>query len=317
MFIYSLFMKIVAILCTSVLFVPTAMPEKYTAVSPDELRLNVVMTSDWNMESNNRKLFRTYGKSLCGIFASEKEVDALVFAGDCTMSGKDAEWFDFYGMLSRFNKAENVLVAFGNKDFGNNSDHGDYETKSAAAVKKYNTFLREDIKKVYYSKDVYGYKFIVLSSEDNLDGSIAYISDGQIEWLTSELAKASAEGTPAFVVEHNMIYGKNGEASEKLGNVTSNDFKLREALESCGTDVIYISGHAQRGLTKDSVTTEGRVTYINLPSAGSQNKGDGAICDQALGCVAEVYDGSIVLRFRNFETNQWVVGYDDIVIPIG
>lgn len=114
-----------------------------------------------------------------------------------------------------------------------------------------------------------------------------------------------------------MIYGKNGAVSEKVGNVTYNNDSLVYALENCGTDVIYVCGHAQRGLTKDTVTSEGRVTYVNLPSAGWQNKGDEGILDPYMGCVTEVYDGSVILRFRNFDSNQWVEGYDSIVIPVG
>lgn len=59
------------------------------------------------------------------------------------------------------------------------------------------------------------------------------------------------------------------------------------------------------------------MTYVNLPSGGWENKGTEGVRDPAMGCVMEVYDENIVLRFRSFGENRWIDGYDNIVIPIG
>ncbi|MCQ2463236.1 MAG: metallophosphoesterase [Clostridia bacterium] len=316
MSIISLFKRLIAIVCTSVLFVSAGSVAQYSPKS-DDIRLNVALLSDVHMESNNMDCFKNFGSALKGVFSTGKELNAVVFAGDCTMNGQGTEWFDFYGMLCRFNKADNVILAFGNHDFGFSSSHEVYDKLSQRAIDEYNSYMNKHIENVFYSEVIKGYRFIVLGTEDNYDNETAYITDKQIEWLKGELSAAANTGMPAFVINHNVIYGKHGELSNDINRISNNNGKLNDALTMCGTDVIYISGHTRMGVTKDSVTTQGRVTYVNLPSVSQNNKKASGIYAAATnGCIMEVYDDSIILRFRCFGSGQWLDGYENIVIPI-
>lgn len=314
--IISLFKRIIAILCTSVLFISVGSTAKYSPES-DDIKLNVALLSDVHMESNNIDSFKNFGSALKGVFSTEKKLDALVVSGDCTMNGQCTEWFDFYGMLCRFNKANNVILAFGNHDFGFSSSHDVFDELSQRAISEYNSYMNKHVNNVFYSEVINGYRFIVLGSEDNYDSGAAYISDKQIDWLKGELSAAAQIGMPAFVINHNVIFGKHGDLSNNFNRICTNNNKLNEALMTCGTDVIYICGHTRAGVTKDSVETSGRVTYVNLPSVtGPNKKASGIYADATNGCVMEVYDDNITLRFRNFGSGQWLDGYDNIVIPI-
>ena len=317
MSIISLFKRLVAVFCTSVLFVSVSSPAQYFPKSSDNIRLNVALLSDVHMESNNTDCFKNFGSALKGVFSTRKKLDALIFTGDSTMNGQGVEWFDFYGLLWRFNKADNVIIAFGNHDFGISSSPAVYDELSKRAVDEYNSYMNKHIKNVFYSEVINGYRFIVLGSEDNADNEISYITDKQIEWLKGELSAAALTGMPAFVINHNVIYGKHGETSKDVNRVCYNNDKLNDALTTCGTDVIYICGHTRVGVTSESVTTEGRVTYVNLPSVSQNNKkASGIYAGATNGCVMEVYDDNVTLRFRSFGSGQWLDGYDDIVIPI-
>lgn len=311
-------MRIIAILCTSVLFIPSISNVKYSPVNKDTIKLNAVLVSDVHIEGNSMQRYNRFGKTLTGAFASEYPVDVFALTGDNTMNGQTIEWFDFYGMLCRYNKADEVLVAFGNHDFGNCDDHSTYETLSKRCIKSYNDYLSENIDKVYYSKDIKGYKFIVLSSEDNAEDTVSVISDAQIEWLKEQLNEAAENHMPAFVLNHNLVRGKNGSRSYAHFNLTSNNDKLENALSDCGTTVIYFSGHSHYGISDSTVYTEGNVTYVNLPSSGNTGNyaAENIYSDSCNGCIMEVYENEVVLRFRNFNNNKWIDNFDSIVIPV-
>ena len=316
--ILSWLKRLIAVLCTLVLFVSVGAPAKYSPKNADAVRLNAALLADVHMESNNSDCFRNFGSALKGVFRTDKKLDALIFAGDSTMNGQKTEWFDFYGILSRFNKADNVLLAFGNHDFGYSADSSVYDELSSRALDEYNSYLNKKTENVFYSEVIKGYRFIVLGTEDNIDNEISYITDKQIDRHKNELSLAAKDGMPAFVINHNMIYGKHGEISKNVNKICYNNDKLNDALSSCGTDVVYICGHSRMGVTDESVTTEGRVTYISLPSVTQTNqKASGINAEATNGCVMEVYDDNITLRFRNFGSGQWIDGYDNIVIPIG
>ena len=316
---FGLFKRIIAMLCTLVLFIPTSIPAKYSPKNADELIVNAVLLSDVHIEGNSSDRYTRFGKTLTGVFSTGTPVDALVFAGDNTMNGQNVEWFDFYGILCRLNKAENTLVGFGNHDFGNNADHDDYLKLSERCIKQYNDYLNGNIDNVYYTKIINGVRFIMLSSTDNAENTVSVISDEEIEWLKGELAASAAEGMPAVVVNHNLIYGRNGSRSYYSFNQTTNNAALDSALQNCGTDVVYVCGHSHFGVNDGSVSSSGRVTYVNLPSAGNTGNYDaeGLNADMGNGLVMEIYKDSISLRFRNFAAGEWIEGYDGIVIPLG
>lgn len=311
--------RVFSIVISIFLFLSTAEGVKYEPKDAENIKLNAVILSDVHIEGNNPDRWQRFGQTLKGVYANKTKPDIVAFAGDNTMNGQWIEWFDYYGLLNRFNKKSEILVGFGNHDFGNNDDAETYAELSKRCIKCYNGYIGGKIDKVYYSKEINGYKFIMLASEQNLDNLVSSISDEQIEWLKAELKEAADEGKPAFVVNHNLVEGKNGFRSNWDFNVTDNNKALADTLENAGTKVIYFCGHSHVALRSDSVQTYGNATYVNLPSAGNTGnyypENDG-YDDFGIGCNLEVYENSMVLRFRNFAKGEWLEGYDDIVIDL-
>lgn len=51
---------------------------------------------------------------------------------------------------------------------------------------------------------------------------------------------------------------------------------------------------------------EGLITYINVPSFGSENtNGDADAQETGLGLQVEVYENELVVRVRNFVQHEW------------
>ena len=309
--VFFVIRKFFAVFISLFLFMSFSSPAAYAPKDADAVRLSAVMLSDVHIEGNNPDRWTRFGETLAGAFSADRTPDVIAFAGDQTMNGQGIEWFDFYGLLNRYNKNSEVVMAMGNHDFGNCADHDTYVELSKRAIDSFNGYTGSDIDCVHYTKTVNGYTFIVMGSDDNTENTVQVISDEQVEWLEEELAKLAAEGKPAFVVNHNLLYGKNGNRSRYDFNQTTNNDKIVAALENCGTDVFFFCGHSHFGVNSGTVNTEGRVTYINLPSSGNDGnyQAEEECSTYGLGCEMEVYEDTVELRFRNFAKGEWLEDY--------
>ena len=304
--------RILSAIISVLLFFGSAGITPYELKDKDNIRFSAVILSDMHVETNNPSRFSKDGGTLAGVYAGGNVPDVLAFAGDNTMNGQVLEWFDFYGFVNRFNKGSDVLVSFGNHDFGNTDDTEVYARLSKRCIDSYNYYCRKDIDKVYYSADYGNIRFIILGSDNNAADTLQIISDEQIAFLSSELAQCKEKGIPAVVINHNLIRGKNGRQSYFSFNLTDNNDALENALVSSGADVIYVCGHSHFGLSDSTVNTEGKVTYINLPSAGNDgNYGtDSEECSShGLGMLLELYDSRIEISFKNFAKGTSVDDY--------
>ena len=299
--------RIFAAFISIFLFFPISVSPWYSYDT--DAKMTAIVMSDTHMEGNNTQRFSNLGKGFANAFASNEKPDAVVFVGDQTMNCQTIEWTFFYGFLYRFGILDRTIMAFGNHDFGNSDSAEDYEKLSARAIKEYNDYCDKDIDKVYYSTVVNGFKFIVLGSEANCEDTVQYISDEQIEWLKAEMA--AENGKPVFVVNHNLIYGKNGERSYYYFNQIDNGDKLCAALEGYDGKVIYISGHSHFGVNESTVKTFDNVTYINMPSFGNEGNYDAEdeYSSASIGMIIEGYDSHIKLTFKNFIEQKDLEGY--------
>ncbi len=283
----------------------------YSYRDPAGIRMSAVVLSDMHMETNSFSRFEKIGSTLSGVYSGGNSPDVLAFAGDNTMNGQSLEWFDFYGFIGRFNKGSDVLVAMGNHDFGNTADEGTYEKLSARAIEKYNYYCGADIDKVYYSRDYGPAKFILLASEHNAENTVEVITDNQVQWLRNELADCASQGKTAVVINHNPLYGRNGDRSYYSFNQIEGCEAVDNALQSCGANVIFVSGHTHFGMSSSSVTQSGNVTYINLPSAGNDGnyRADEGGADHGIGMIMEFYDETLEITFRNFALGKNLDAY--------
>ena len=304
--------KLLSVLISFLLFYTEAFVTPYSYKDKDNLKLSAVILSDMHTESNSNSRFLKIGYTLEGVYSGGNSPDVIAFAGDNTMNGQGIEWFDFYGLVNRYRKKSNVLVAFGNHDFGNTDDENQYKKLSKRAIDSYNYYCQKSIDSVYYAEDYPDVRFIILGSENNAKNTVQVISGAQIEWLEKQLGECAAEKKPAVVINHNLIYATTGRQSYFGFNLTNNNDRLQKALTDCGTTVVYVCGHSHFGISDGTVYSDGNVTYINLPSAGNDGNydTDEEHGSHGIGMLLEVYDGRFEITFRNFSKGRNIDGYE-------
>ncbi len=231
--------------------------------------------------------------------------DALVIAGDITENG-DKDSYDIYWGCMEKSGFENIILATGNHDLRPN-----YKYNLKMIMGKVEEYIGVATEKPYYSYDVNGYTFIVLGSEKMLFDD-AYISDEQLSFLDSELARGTQDGKPAFVVCHQPLTYTHGTPATAFGtgHIGDQSEQVREILEK-HTNVFFLSGHLHDGVSEKSLEVlneENGVYSLNLPAYGRPNE-VGEFRQMGLGTYAEVYDDEIIFTARDFKAGKALAGY--------
>lgn len=314
------FIKTIALLISFIIFMPSgAVPETIEKIDAEKCLISATVFSDLHMEGTNPERHKRGGGVLSA--AQKADNDLLLLLGDNTMNGQIVETVFAYGLVDRFFDTEDVIVAPGNHDMDTSENtNGTFETLRNRYIFLRNAFFGDCGDKVYYSREEKGYKFIVLGGEGRTaeDGK-QIISDEQLSWLKSELAEAAASGKPCFIINHYLVRGRNGGRSYADFNITDQNDRLTEILETSGVRTFYFCGHSHYGVSDDSVQTTANVTYINLPATGNPGNYYPANEDcgkDGIGMQMEAYEDKVVLRFRNYLTGQWLEGYDNYVFEL-
>ena len=300
----SRILKIIAAVLAVFIFSSSGEIASYEPLDRDNLKLNFTVISDGHIEGNNSQRHKNYGEAFCDMAAAEEISKALVMVGDNTMNGQGIEEAMLYGLMNKYNKIENVLMAVGNHEVCR--DDTDFEKLEKRFIKYNNAFLEHKIDKLYHSQVIDGYHFIILATDRN-SGVEQYISDEQFEWLDNELKTAAESGNPVFVFNH---WPMNDTFSEvwSEGHVGEQSERLYQFLTKYDNRVFLFTGHLHMGIFENDygIKEDGKITYINVPSFGSENDdGDADVQDTGMGLQVEVYDTQLIVRIRNFVTHQW------------
>lgn len=300
----SRILKMIAAVLAVFIFSSSGEIAPYEPLDSDNLKLNFTVISDGHIEGNNSQRHKNYGEAFCDMAAAEEISKALVMVGDNTMNGQGIEEAMLYGLMNKYNKIENVLMAVGNHEVCR--DDTDFEKLEKRFIKYNNAFLEHKIDKLYHSQVIDGYHFIILATDRN-SGVEQYISDEQFEWLNNELKTAAEGGNPVLVFNH---WPMNDTFSEVWpeGHVGEQSERLYQLLTKYDSRVFLFTGHLHMGIFENDygIKEDGKITYINVPSFGSENDdGDADVQDTGMGLQVEVYDTQLVVRIRNFVTHQW------------
>lgn len=300
----SRILKMIAAVLAVFIFSSSGEIAPYEPLDSDNLKLNFTVISDGHIEGNNSQRHKNYGEAFCDMAAAEEISKALVMVGDNTMNGQGIEEAMLYGLMNKYNKIENVLMAVGNHEVCR--DDTDFEKLEKRFIKYNNAFLDHKIDKLYHSQVIDGYHFIILATDRN-SGVEQYISDEQFEWLDNELKTAAERGNPVFVFNH---WPMNDTFSEVWpeGHVGEQSERLYQVLTKYDSRIFLFTGHLHMGIFENDygIKEDGKITYINVPSFGSENDdGDADVQDTGMGLQVEVYDTQLVVRIRNFVTHQW------------
>lgn len=300
----SRILKMIAAVLAVFIFSSSGEIAPYEPLDSDNLKLNFTVISDGHIEGNNSQRHKNYGEAFCDMASAEEISQALVMVGDNTMNGQGIEEAMLYGLMNKYNKIENVLMAVGNHEVCR--DDTDFEKLEKRFIKYNNAFLEHKIDKLYHSQVIDGYHFIILATDRN-SGVEQYISDEQFEWLDKELKTAAESGNPVFVFNH---WPMNDTFSQVWpeGHVGEQSERIHQVLTKYDSRIFLFTGHLHMGIFENDygIKEDGKITYINVPSFGSENDdGDADVQDTGMGLQVEVYDTQLVVRIRNFVTHQW------------
>ncbi|HOU10337.1 MAG TPA: metallophosphoesterase [Clostridiales bacterium] len=244
-------------------------------------------------------------------------VDAAVVAGDMTNYGDGESLHAFYELFDKHCGGPDWVIAPGNHDIG----HVEDVTQQAARqrlIDTYNAYTGADTNHIYYSISVNGFRFIVLGDQSDDSWDIPDIGADQLAFLDAQLAEATANGKPAFVVCHWPVEGANGQSViwEDGSMGSDNSVKVRAVLEKY-SNVFFISGHVHTGINGKLTQTlfgfscvekKTGVTYVNLPTFLLVNRY--GIPWGGMGFQMEVYECRVLFRARNYLTSKWYPLYE-------
>ena len=294
---------------------------------PSAVRLFGALVADVHMRDEPYRNRRLYD-GLYDLENAEYPLDVLASAGDLTDHGELSEWATIVRKTSGHHPAKQIVLALGNHDTWTTTleDSDDYDYAAGLYLHFTGKLTGVPQEKVWFTREVNGYTFICLGSEDSsCDGKIG---GQQIAWLDEELRKATADGKPVFVINHQALQqthglpytasaGKNEDAPLYDGGLHEGNDEVRAVLRKY-KNVLLISGHSHMGLcgkfTKYSTFEKVDSFYsINLPCFMFWNHDGLPSC--GYGYVLEVYDDKVLLRARNFVRRVWIPVYD-FMVPI-
>ncbi len=270
----------------------------------ENLQMSAVMFADTHIRAT---AFNPYWFE-CGledVANAPEDFDALVIAGDLT-EASDSESFEIlWELLEQGEGYNNILLATGNHDI-----RLDYEGNTKRVMAKQSEYIGKEITKPYYSYDVEGITFIVMGS-DRWELEKAHISKAQLDFIDSELARATADGKPAFVICHQSLSDTHGLPEVWKNGDLGEDSAAVKAVLTKYKNVFYISGHLHDGVYEKSLEvfdSEKGVYGINLPSFGKEND-YGEHRQNGLGTYVEVYEDEVIFTARDFRGGKALEGY--------
>ncbi|MBR3817050.1 MAG: metallophosphoesterase [Clostridia bacterium] len=269
----------------------------------DDVKLSMAIIADThlpNRESAEKNLANTFED----LANSPEKFDAFLMAGDIADYGTNNEYERFFRVLDSQKAVKNLLVTMGNHDA-----RIFFKKSSRIVIKKTEEYLGINCNnKPFYSYDINGYTFIVLCTEKRILEK-AYISDEQIAFLDKELARATENGLPAFVMCHQPFAETHGLPEVwKTGDMGEQNDLVRAVMEKY-RNVFFINGHLHGGIFEkiaETINEENGVYSISIP--GYRKENNFGITDCGVGYYCEVYKDKVIFKARNFLKGEYVHG---------
>lgn len=246
--------------------------------------------------------------------------DALVIAGDIAENGKGAEYqlvLDYLSVADE--KIDNHIMAVGNHDVRLRA-YSQVVSTFTEFCNASNSKFAENAKymkdgKLSYTYEVNGYTFIVLNTDKSVFEE-SYFADESIAWLDGELAKATAEGKPVFVILHQPLKNTHNvqnawnSPDDKAGTVGKQSDALYNTMNKYN-NVFLITGHLHMGFSHEwSIHSIGNICGVNLPGIGPNNADGDYYNESGTGYIMEVYKDKVVFVARDFNLGKYIPEYN-------
>ncbi len=277
-----------------------------TFKNSDEVKLSAVYLSDTHIKNDSVSV-QQLELALKDIKASDESFDVLALTGDITDGGDSTSYGLAWNTVEKAGLSAVALPVMGNHDVWTT-----YDTGAKQIAKKASEYTGKKIDKPYYSYDVKGYTFIIMGSDAPSDK--AHISPEQLSFLDSELARATKDGKPAFVICHFPLKNTHGlpDVWRAGGGDIGEQSDAVRAILTKYKNVFYINGHLHTGIYSASLETlnaEKGVYSLNLPAYGQPNA-TGTFKNTGIGVYMEVYDNEVIFTARNFKDSLPLGGFE-------
>lgn len=227
-------------------------------------------------------------------------VSAVVLAGDITESGDDLTDAVVMEMLRKLPVRK--IISSGNHDV-----RFRYRHTMKRFIHDVNTLACADYEVIrpYYCTQIEGYSFIVLGTEKRVFEK-AYLSEQQLDFLDRMLKKGTADGKPAFVVNHQPLAFTHGlPAVWRTGDIGEQSDRVAEIMEKY-PNVFFLTGHMHHGFGKYSFDSLTKTRLVSIPSVGPKATREFAPAGQ--GFLMEIYADRVVFRSRIFSDGEYYGG---------
>ncbi|MBO5396661.1 MAG: metallophosphoesterase [Clostridia bacterium] len=294
----------------------------------ENAEMSVVLWGDTQLSDYDAKRHQYSKNSAIDLSNADGNFDALVVAGDVTENGKGAEYQLLLDYLAVADNVDNHIFTVGNHDVRLRAYSQVVSTFNEFCASA-NTNFSEKAQyyaegKLSYTYEVNGYTFIVLGT-DKVVFEESYFSDEALTWFDAELAKATADGKPAFVVVHqplkqtHQVWDSWNSPDNNAGTIGAQSDALQEIMEKYN-NVFFITGHLHMGFSEEwsihktgkAEDKEGNVTLVNLPGIGPKNA-DGEYNAPGTGYIMEVYEDRVEFIARDFNLGKYVPEHNETV----
>lgn len=256
--------------------------------------------SDVHIKSDSDRTLDKFTETMQQLNRMVPNQDAFVTVGDLTDTGYEEEYDRFNDVYDKHIQSDAVSIfAIGNHDY--------IDLPVDEAQERY--LQKTGMESMYYHKEVKGYHFIVLATEDGLtEGTF---SEKQIKWLDEQLQNAHEKDSekPIFVFHHqpikDTIYGSEWGFDENRDLFYDTLSKYPRAIS--------FSGHTHyplddpRIIHQDDFTAIGTSTGNDLWLEDGRIQGDHPADGDYLnqGLIVEVHDHDVIIYRRDIHNDDW------------
>lgn len=269
----------------------------------DKLRLSFAMIADTHLP-NRDSASANLNNFFLDAEKSGAEYDAMLMAGDIADWGFNSEYNRVFDVMDKQTAVPKIFLTMGNHDV-----RVFFKNSRKRVMERVDRYLGIETKgKTYYSYDIKGYTFIVICTERRLLEK-ASLTKEQIDFLDKELARATKDGKPVFVMCHQAFKNTHGLPEVwKTGDMGEESDEVRAVMEKY-KNVFFINGHLHGGIfekTLEVLKEENNVYSLSVP--GYRKENNFGIKDCGTGYYAEVYDDRVVFTARKFISGEYIDG---------
>lgn len=251
----------------------------------------------------------------------DPDVDAVMFAGDLTGGGYEAEYNALMSVVNGSSLKDKIIWAMGNHEY-----YG-WSGNMQGAIDEFTTKTGQEPDKVC---KVNGITVITLGSHSNDGGDYSALYD----FLSNALATAAAESpdAPIFVIAHHGVENTAYTTNEWYGNYGEGTDKDMVALMAQYPQIIHISGHSHATIEDPTSIDQSKgFTCIQAATVGAyfENESGKIVSDGTYSTYPENSaeaseslmidvddDNKVVVRRMNLTTGKYVYGTEPWVIDI-